>query len=292
MKKFLLLIAALLLVSAPLYFVTRTRHDGDADPVQVLSRYLKATYARDFREAYRFLSSRDKQAKSEKVYVSEQGAFRGFALQAARQLAQSIRIRPVELKPEGERLNVRVALNLPDANSVAPLLMDWDEDRLDHLSRAERQKILGRINNLQRTGALKTLSGEEQYALVKEPASWKIALDLDKGVRVSFGATVPPDMRLQAAPENPQTIAKSSDPFNVIFRIKNNSDKMVSTRVTHRIQPKELADYIDIVQCALLLPVTLQPGEEAEYSSTYLLRPDAPKNIPEIKITYEFKVES
>jgi cytochrome c oxidase assembly protein CtaG/Cox11 len=291
-KKFLLAVAALLAVCAPLYFVTQARHGDAGDPVRVLSGYLKAVYARDFKEAYRFISSRDKQLKSEKVYTSEQGAFSGFALQAARRLAQTIRIRPVELKPEGDRLRVKVSLNLPDANAVAPLLMDWDEDRLNQLSTSERKKILGRIEDLRRTGGLKTISGEEQFVLVKESGSWKVALDLDKGVRVAFGAAVPPDGRLQAAAENPNTIASAADPFSVTFRIKNTSQKPISTRITHRIQPKELANYVDIVQCALLLPVTLQPGQEAEYSSTYLLRPDVPTGIPEIKITYEFQLGS
>ena len=185
MKKFFFVVAALLVVCAPLYFATQTRHGDAGDPVRVLSGYLEATYARDFKEAYRFISSRDKQLKPEKVYISEQGAFRGFALQAARRLAQTIRIRPVELKPEGDRLRVKVSVNLPDANAVAPLLMDWDEDRLNQLSTTERQKILGRIDNLRRTGGLKTISGEEQFVLVKESESWIALTACSKRAKIS-----------------------------------------------------------------------------------------------------------
>ena len=52
-----------------------------ADMPKIVEGYVKAIYSRDFAAAYRWLSSRDRNAKSEQTYVREQGAFTGFTLQ-------------------------------------------------------------------------------------------------------------------------------------------------------------------------------------------------------------------
>ena len=124
MKKHLLMVAALLLIATPLYLLRHERRSAVPEPVQTLSRYLKASYARDFKQAYRFISSKDKELKPEKVYVREKGAFTGFALEVGRKLSDFITVRPTRLQSETDRTRVKLALKLPDANSLAPLLLD------------------------------------------------------------------------------------------------------------------------------------------------------------------------
>jgi len=283
--------AGLALVAAPLYLLNLERRSPAAEPVQTLARYLRALYARDFKQAYRFISAKDKQLKAEKVYLREQGSFRGFALEVARKLAQDITIRPAGFSSESDRTRVKVMFKLPDANSLAPLLMDWDEDRLNALSSVEKQKLRATIAKLQHSGKIKMIEGEEEFVLVKEGNEWKLFLDWSKGLRVTFGASVPADGSIEAQPLTPETIVRTSEPFSITYRVKNRSQKMLSTRIIHKIEPEELKPYLDIVQCALLIPVKLLPGRESEYSTTYLIRPDLPSGSREINITYEFKVE-
>ena len=292
MKKALLIIAALLIVAAPFYFLDRRPRALESEPVQVLSRYLKASYARDFPQAYRFISTKDQRIKSEAVYLREQGTFSGFSLEVARKIAGFITIRPIQLTPEGENLRAKVLLRLPDANNLGTLLMDWDEDRLNALSAPQRQKILATIDRLHRNGRMKMLAGEEEFLLVKEGNAWKLSLNWGEGLRVNFSSIVPPGGFLEAQPVTPQAIVRSSEPFSVTFRVKNVSKTILTTRIVHKIEPAELSQYLDIVECALLLPVKLLPGKEADYSSTYLLRTDVPADLSQIKITYEFKLES
>ncbi|HTF91890.1 MAG TPA: hypothetical protein VK632_02535 [Verrucomicrobiae bacterium] len=40
----------------------------------------------------------------------------------------------------------------------------------------------------------------------------------------------------------------------------------------------------------LLLPLTLQPGKEQEYSGTYMLRGSLPEGIRQLALTYDFKI--
>ena len=285
------IVPALLLVATPLYLLKQARHSPAPEPVQTLSRYLKASYARDFKQAYRFISSKDKQLKPEKVYLREQGAFRGLALEVARKLADAITIRPLEFSSEGDRTRVKVMFKLPDANSLAPLLMEWDEDRLNALSPAKRQKLLAAIDKLHRSGTMKMIEGEEEFVLVKEGEAWKLFLDWGKGLRVTFGSIVPADGLIEAKPTTPETVVRPNEPFSITYRVRNRSQKMLSTRIIHKIEPQQLKPYLDIIECALLVPVKLLPGKEAEYSTTYAVRPDLPVGTREMNITYEFKVE-
>jgi cytochrome c oxidase assembly protein Cox11 len=96
---------------------------------------------------------------------------------------------------------------------------------------------------------------------------------------------------LEAAPATRETVVHAGELFNITYRVKNSSPKIISTRITHKIEPRELQPYLDIVQCALLLPVKILPGQETEYSTTYAIRLDIPASAREVDITYEFKLE-
>jgi hypothetical protein len=290
-RKILLIVGALLLVAAPLYLLKRAPRVRVSDPVQILARYLKASYARDYKQAYRFISAKDRQLKPEKVYVSERGTFSGFTLIAARKLAESIAVKAAKITAEGDRANVRAALKIPDANSVSSLLLDWDEDKLNALPAAAQRKTLAALDRLSRAGTMKMIEGEEDFALVKEDHAWRLALDWDTALRVSFASIVPENGPIEAEPLPRETVVKSSEPFRIRYRVKNRSDKALRTRIIHKVEPEELRQYLDIVECALILPTQVGAGQQAEYSTTYLVRGDLPESARQFNITYEFKID-
>lgn len=291
MKKLLLLAGALLALLSPMYLLKHERRTAAPEPVIVLARYLKASYARDYKQAYRFISTKDQQLKPETVYVSERGAFTGFTLTAARKLAETIAVKPAEITPAGDRTKIKVALRLPDAESLSPLLMDWDEEKLNALPAAEQRKILASIDGLSRSGQMKMIEGQEEFALVKEDDAWRLALDWDAALRVSLAAVVPSNGAIQAEPVSKETLVSSSEPFRVTYRVSNRSDKALRTRIVHKVEPQVLAQHLDIIECALLLPTLVDAGEQAEYSTTYLVRGDLPENARNFNITYEFKID-
>ncbi|MGE5216648.1 MAG: hypothetical protein ACM3SP_06565, partial [Chloroflexota bacterium] len=65
----------------------------------------------------------------------------------------------------------------------------------------------------------------------------------------------------------------------------------IVTRIVHHVEPKETAQYLDLVECALLLPVRLRAGEEQVFNSTYVVRGDLPDGIKAFNVTYEFQIE-
>jgi Cytochrome c oxidase assembly protein CtaG/Cox11 len=230
--------------------------------------------------------------KPEAVYVRERGAFSGFTLVAARKLAEEVTIKPVQITPAGNRTMIRVALKLPDAQSLSPLLMDWDEEKLNTLPAAEQRKILIAIDRLSRSSNIKMIQGEEEFALIKEEEVWRLALDWHAGLQISLAAVVPPNGPIRAEPVPSETVVESNEPFRATYKVSNRSNKAIRARIVHKVEPQELADYLDIIECALLLPTLIDAGQQAEYSTTYLVRGDLPESARKLNITYEFKVDS
>src|SRR5262245_27740426 len=169
LKKFIFaVLSCLVLVLPPLFFLKRIAASPRQEPVGTLTQYLKFLYARDFRQAYRFLSSDDQQLKSANEYVRERGAFTGFALDAARKLAGLIEIRQLSDRIEGAQHYITVAMKLPDADSIGKLLHDWDETKLNALSITERRNLLATLDSLTAAKKLPMIEGEEKFVLVKE----------------------------------------------------------------------------------------------------------------------------
>lgn len=284
-------IAGLLLAAPPLYGLKALGKNSRQEPAQVLTQYLRVLYARDFRQAYRFISSADQQLKKSADYVRERQPFTGFALEAAAKLAGLIEIRTLSSEPHGARLRVKLAMKLPDANGLAPLLLDWNDQRLNALTAAARRKILSAIDSLIDSRKLPTIEGAEDFVLVKEGSKWKIFLDWASGAQVQFAAALPAGGSLVAQPLTKETVARSGETFTIGFKVKNSSANEIVTRIVHRVEPKELTPYLDLVECALLLPVRIQPGEQQIYHSTYAVRGDLPDGTKFINVTYEFKID-
>jgi len=293
LKKFLLTsLSCLLLALPPLFWLNRSAANPHYAAVEALNQYLKLLYARDLRQAYRFISADDQRLKMANAYVRERGAFTGFALDVARKLAGLIEIRPLSNQLEGAHHHVTVAMKLPDANSIAKLLFDWDEKKLNTLSVTERKNLLSTIDSLIAAKKLPMIEGEEKFALVKEGSKWKVFLDWAAGAQVQFAATLPPGVGLAAEPLTKQTVVRSGDLFTVGFKVSNPTAQEIVTRIVHRVEPKELAQYLDLVECALLLPVRVRPSEAQTYRSTYVVRGDLPDGTKTVNVIYEFRIEN
>jgi hypothetical protein len=186
-------------------------------------------------------------------------------------------------------MRVKLEAKYPDANSLSTMLSDWDEERLNALPSSTQRDILSNLDQMNRAGEIKTIEGEEEFTLVKEGTSWRVYLDWAAGVRVSYDAVVPTES-IEAIPVNKSTTIRPNELFTISYRVKNRAAQTISTRITHRIEPDELSQHLDIIDCALLLPVELRPGEESEFSTTYMVRGDIPEGTKELNVTYDFQV--
>src|SRR5262245_20819210 len=84
------------------------------DPALVIQSYLRATYARDYIEAYRYISTADRRVKDVNRYVQQKGAFMGFALEAARTLADFLEIRTTQKQLAPDRIQAVTKIGVPE----------------------------------------------------------------------------------------------------------------------------------------------------------------------------------
>jgi Cytochrome c oxidase assembly protein CtaG/Cox11 len=284
-------VAGITLALPPYFILGAANSSVQAGLVRTVNNYLKSAYAHDYKKAYRLISNRDRMIKPEEVYVQEKGPFSGFTLTVAEKLAEMMEIRESGGFASNGTTHVKFNIKLPDASSLSTLLLDWDQDKLNALPPQRQKEILANIDNLRRAGKLKFIEGGEELTLVKENGVWRIWFDWAAGLRVHYDATVPGNEIIEATPLNRETSVGTNELFTIAYRVRNLSDQMIATRIIHRVEPQELRQYLDLVECALLLPVKLKPGEEREFSSTYMARGDLPDGSKQVKVTYEFQVE-
>ncbi|MDP9130941.1 MAG: cytochrome c oxidase assembly protein [Candidatus Binatota bacterium] len=283
--------AAILLVLPPYYLLSAPNNGGQSGPVRTINSYLKSAYAHDHKKAYRLISNRDRQIKSEDLYIQEKGPFSGFTLTVAGKLAEMIEVRPIGATENDATTKVKFNIKLPDANSLSALLLDWDQDKLNALPEPKQKEVLAAIDAQRRAGKLKFIEGEEELTLVKENGLWRVLFDWAAGLRVQYDAVVPQNEAIEATPLTRETSVRANELFTIAYRVRNTSQETVATRIVHRVEPQELRQHLDLVECALLLPVRLKAGEDREFSSTYMVRGDLPDGSKQVKVIYDFKIE-
>ena len=259
------------------------------EPAAVIRAYLRAVYARDFSEAYRYISPEDHRAKSRDQYLRQRAPFSGFALEITKRLAAAITVEITTLQAAGSWMILAARYNAPDQEKIAPLLRLWNGYQLNSLSGVERQQLIEAIERSSRAGSLEMISGQETLTLVKTGAGWRIFFDWARGVTIPLRALVTEPKVLDVSLSPEQTVLQPGSVFDVMLKITNRSRSPLVVRIGHLIRPKELADFLEIVHCGFLLPVKLQPGIEQEYSGTYLLRGSLPEGVRQLDLDYDFR---
>jgi len=260
------------------------------EPAQVIEAYLRATYARDFVAAYRLISTADRKVRDVNRYVQQRGAFSGFTLEVARKLSESVEIKPEPQKATAERILVAVRYRVPDPKRIAPTLLNWDPYRLNSLGAAERRQMLDALEKKQQDGSLAMNEGEERFELVKEVNEWRVFLNWAAGVKIPLRLDLSKSSDLAVSLSKQEVILQPGEVFEILLKIKNKTKQAVTARIGHLVEPSDSADYLDFVQCGFLLPVTIQPGAEQEYSGSYLLRGSLPEGVRQLNLTYDFRI--
>jgi hypothetical protein len=289
------LIGYITIVFVALYFCSATLSAAElprslGDPEIVLRAYLRATYARDFVEAYRYISNADRKVRDLNRYAQQRGPFAGFALEAARKLSESIEIKFIERKDTPIRIQAVINYKVPDPAKLSPMLHNWDAYRLNSLTAEERKNILDAIDKKKRAGSLEMSEGEEKLELVKENDEWRIFLNWAAGVKIPFRIELSKSADLEVSLSKDEIVTQPGELFEIVLNIKNRTNQPITARIGHLVVPNNLADYLDFVQCGFLLPVTIGPVREEQFSGTYLLRGSLPEGVRQLNLTYDVRL--
>jgi hypothetical protein len=290
--KYLLLtavVALALLAALGFHFFTAQKPKAVVEPFEIVEAYLKATQARDYVTAYRFIAAADRRMWDEQTYLRAQRPLAGFALILARKLADDMEIRVIERDMKGDRARLTLDYKVPAADEVSALLYNWDQDKLNALSRAEQQPIIGALEKMRKAGNMINMEGRETFNLVKEDGRWKVFLDWASGIKVSFNAALPSDSLVEVEVLKRELFASVDEPFQTNLKFWNRGQREVVARIDHLIEPREFAGRVAMIACGFLRPLTLYPGEVREVSSAYLLDPGFPKDTT-LSITFEINL--
>ncbi len=283
-----LLIAGLAIVA---YFLIQQSSIEADRPQATLDAYLRATYARNFAVAYDYLSSADRQVRTRQNYVDSQGGYSGFTLEVAQQLASFMKVWLVDQKESGGRLVIKVGYRVPAPAELNDLLLEWDQDRLNSLSTEKQKELLAELDARNKAGKILNIEGQETIDLIEGPEGWKIFLAWAAGTRVLLQSKVSDANKLAVRFAAAEVIAKSDELFLVNVKIKNPAAHGVTFTVRHLLVPPAIADNLQLVECGLLTPTTLDPQQEKEFAMAYLLEATAGKTHRDIKLTYEFNIQ-
>jgi hypothetical protein len=249
---------------------------------------LLAVYARDFAEAYRYISLEDRQIKDQKLYVQQKGAFTGFSLEATKKLAEFVEIHYDQRRLAPDRIQAVARVKAPDPGKLAALLLDWNTYALNTLPPTERKKIIVALERAHRDGALPMTDREEQLQLVKEGDQWRIFLNWAAGIKIPLSVQLPKGSDLDVSLSMSEVVVQPGDVFAVSLKIKNRSTRTIIAAIDHIIEPSSLADALDLAECGFLLPVPIEPGEHV-LSGRYVVRWTIPEGVRGLSLTYEFK---
>ena len=286
LRSTVLTVTAVALLVGPTAYVSRGSAPGAGDaPIRLARAYLRALYARDFQSAYRHISSADQRVNDKANYVASQAGYSGFAAQVARKLAGYGDIRLLKQATESDRPRIEIAYSFPAPEDLAPLVLNWDEEKLNALSAPERRRLLDGLQQRHRDGKLVMVQGRESLDLIKEGNGWKIFFDWASGLKVRLSA-VAPNAAIYIRFARKEIVVVTDEPFQVNLTLKNNSNDVLRLTVAHRIAPNSLADHLAMIECGLSRPVTLDPGSEREFAMAYLLSDAARHGTKELELTY------
>ena len=250
----------------------------------------KASYARDYRNAYRYISPRDQLIWDEKSYASQSGSFTGFALELAQTLSDSMEVWAIDGKKGSDRAHYKIGYRVPTADELSSLLFDWDPDKLNALSRPRQEQLLETLRKMKNDGKMIMIEGQDTFDLVSDKNGWKVFLDWASGIKVTLNADSTSSDDVEARFVQNELIIKKDEPFQIDLKIKNRSKRPIIARIVHHVEPREMENHIDMIACGALRPLALQPGDVQEISSAYLIK-DGLTPGGKIGITYELKLE-
>lgn len=283
------LVAALLLFALP---AAASAAFAAQPPEEALEAYLRAIYARDFATAYELIAQADRELKSKRDYIKENGSFSGAALDLTTLLAEFIRFDYSGIHIKGQDdATVTFRATVPDTNApvLRNLLMGYDEGSLMTLSAGERAARARRLRQLAVSGELPLVTGgEETWTLAREQGDWHIVLGWTAAIEIHFDAQTMAGLRWSFVPLQPDLRVMPGETLQTYYRVKNLADTPITAKARHVFPTPEHADYLDIIYCFCYLQQTLAPGEEKIFAVVFRPSFEIPDTITAMHVRYEF----
>ena len=289
LKPLATILAALLLFALP---AAASAAFAAQPPEETLEAYLRAIYARDFATAYELIAQADRELKTKRDYLKENGAFSGAALNLTTLLAEFIRFEYSSINIKGQDdATVTFRAIVPDTHNPAlrTLLLGFDQQGLKALPAGERTARGRQLRQLATVNELPMIAGgEETWTLVREHGEWRVVLGWTAALEIHCDAQTPAGLPWSFAPLQPTLRAMPGETLQTYYRVKNLADTPITAKARHVFVTPEHADYLDIIYCFCYLQQTLAPGEEKQFAVVFRPSYETPDTITDLYVRYEF----
>ena len=261
-------------------------------PEEALEAYLRAIYARDFGTAYELIAQADRELKTKRDYLKENGPFSGAALDLTTLLAEFIRFEYSGINIQGQddaTVTFRATVPDTDAPILRDLLLAFDQQSLKALSAGKRAARARQLRQLANDGELPLITGgEETWTLVREQGDWHVVLSWSAALDIHFDAQTMAGLPWSFVPLQSNLRVMPGETLQTYYRVKNLADTPTTAKARHVFPTPEHADYLDIIYCFCYLQQTLAAGEEKMFAVVFRPRYETPDTITEMRVRYEF----
>ena len=261
-------------------------------PEETLEAYLRAVFARDFATAYELIAEADRELKTKRDYLKENGAFSGAALRLTALLAEFIRFEYSGINIKGQDdATVTFRAIVPDTYDpvVRELLLGFDQQGLKALPAGERAARGRQLRQLASANELPLITGgEETWTLVREQGEWRVVLGWTAALDIHFDAQTMAGLPWSFAPLQPTLRAMPGETLQTYYRVKNLADTPITAKARHVFTTPEHADYLDVIYCFCYLQQTLAPGEEKQFAVVFRPSYETPDTLTALHVRYEF----
>lgn len=262
-------------------------HERDAILTAVRS-YITAVYARDYAEAYGWISGADRRLKAQADYEQDNEPFSGATLTLAKRLAQAIVIRDPVIERQGDRATVRALLSLPNGNAAEVSALLLSANGFAEAPVYELEERLTKLEALIASGKLPTVEMQDKWEVVRDAEGWRLFLDWASGVRIGFRTQVPQGLGVDATLNRAEVLTPRGEIVQLRVAVHNRAAESLRLKVVHHVEPAAVERHLDLIQCGFLFPQEVAAGAVHETPVVYFVGEDAPKEPSPVRVTLEF----
>jgi hypothetical protein len=252
-------------------------------PADIAAMYARAVYAHDHETIWQLASEEDKQYKTREQYLADDSAYSGLRLDLARRLAEWIEFIPVSTAEQGGQIIVAAQMKVPDPSQpeIQAALAEADSGT------ANRQALLGRLQELHDEGRLKWVESNEAYTLVADRAGPRLSLHWSGAVVIHLEANLKDNLPFEFYPAESEISVSPGETRRTQYVMKNLSDHTITVKALHTVLPEAYKNYLTIIQCFCFTEHTLAPGETLEAPVILRVEFNVPTDVTEFTNRYD-----
>jgi cytochrome c oxidase assembly protein subunit 11 len=123
---------------------------------------------------------------------------------------------------------------------------------------------------------------------VAEAELLQLGVDYDRTVRVEFDSTLNVGLDWDVEPAVNTMEVHPGKPYDVVYRVRNNSDTEVVAQAIPGVTPWQVTEYFNKIACFCFDQQKLAPGEMAELSLRFVLSRSLPHKYNTVTLSYTF----